>query len=39
MVHNPDYDLNNDNFAVGAAYWCCACRLGCWAWVSARMRP
>ena len=22
MVHNPGYDFNDDNVAVGAAYWC-----------------
>ena len=21
MVHNPNYDFNDDNIAVGAAYW------------------
>jgi hippurate hydrolase len=21
MVHNPGYDFNDDNIAVGAAYW------------------
>jgi hippurate hydrolase len=21
MVHNPGYDFNDDNVAVGAAYW------------------
>ena len=21
MVHNPGYDFNDDNIAIGAAYW------------------
>lgn len=21
MVHNPGYDFNDDNLAIGAAYW------------------
>ena len=21
MVHNPGYDFNDDNVAIGAAYW------------------
>ena len=23
MVHNPGYDFNDDNIAIGAAYWAC----------------